>query len=41
MYVDADDWIVKRTFEILYNESTINNLDIAVCNIYNVLGKYF
>ncbi|MGE7780191.1 glycosyltransferase [Peribacillus sp. NPDC097264] len=39
MYVDADDWIEKRTIEILYNESTINNLDIAVCNKYNVLGK--
>lgn len=39
MFVDADDWIVKKTIEILYNESIQCNVDITVCNMFNVFGN--
>lgn len=39
MFVDADDWIAKKTIEILYNESIDSGVDITVCNIYKVLGN--
>ncbi|MCK1993419.1 glycosyltransferase [Peribacillus muralis] len=39
MFVDADDWIDKRTIELLYNETINNNLDIVVCNINKFLGN--
>lgn len=38
MFVDADDWIDKRTIELLHIESTKSNTDIVVCNSYKVFG---
>lgn len=37
-FADADDWANKKLVEVLYNEAINNNLDIAVCNSYRVLG---
>jgi glycosyltransferase involved in cell wall biosynthesis len=39
MFVDADDWINKRTIEILYTESLESGVDITVCNTFKVLGS--
>lgn len=39
MFVDADDWIDKKTVEILYNESIQNGADITVCNAYKAIGN--
>ncbi|KAB7708180.1 glycosyltransferase [Bacillus aerolatus] len=39
MFVDADDWIDKKSIETLYNETINNDLDITVCNMYKVLGN--
>jgi Glycosyl transferase family 2 len=39
MFVDADDWINKKTVETLYNETLKENVDIAVCNIIKVFGN--
>ncbi|TXK82510.1 glycosyltransferase family 2 protein [Paenibacillus sp. N3.4] len=39
MFVDADDWVDSKIIELLYNEVIENNLDIAVCNSYRVLGN--
>jgi glycosyltransferase involved in cell wall biosynthesis len=38
-FVDADDWIDRRTIEILYNECIESQADISVCNMYKVLGR--
>ncbi|HWJ78744.1 MAG TPA: glycosyltransferase family 2 protein [Niallia sp.] len=39
LFVDADDWIDKKTVEILYNESIQSGADITVCNAYKTLGN--
>lgn len=39
MFVDADDWIHELTLETLYFETTTHNLDIAVCNMFKVIGN--
>lgn len=39
MFVDADDWIDRKTIEILYNETIGSSVDITVCNMYKVLGN--
>ncbi|MBS4205796.1 glycosyltransferase family 2 protein [Lederbergia citrea] len=39
MFVDADDWIDKQMIETLYNELISNNLDIVVCNSFDVFGN--
>ncbi|MEH7309285.1 glycosyltransferase family 2 protein, partial [Neobacillus drentensis] len=41
MFVDADDWIDKKTIEVLYNETNNSKVDIIVCNMYKVLGSCF
>ncbi|WP_078432597.1 glycosyltransferase family 2 protein [Metabacillus halosaccharovorans] len=39
MFVDADDWINRKTIEVLYNETIQSCVDITVCNMYKVIGK--
>lgn len=38
-FVDADDWIDPSMLERLSGASAISNADIAVCNVYRVLGS--
>lgn len=39
MFVDADDWINKKTIETLYNEMMENDVDVTVCNIFRFFGR--
>jgi glycosyltransferase involved in cell wall biosynthesis len=39
MFVDADDWVDNNIIETLYNEVQENNVEIAVCNMYRVIGN--
>jgi len=35
-FIDADDWVEKRMFEVLVNNATKNGSDIVVCNYRSV-----
>ncbi|MBM7604641.1 glycosyltransferase involved in cell wall biosynthesis [Metabacillus crassostreae] len=39
MFVDADDWIHRRTIETLYDSTINDKVDITVCNMFRVLGN--
>ncbi|MBM7618291.1 glycosyltransferase involved in cell wall biosynthesis [Bacillus tianshenii] len=39
MFVDADDWIHVETVETLLNAIVQSNSDIAVCDMYKVIGN--
>lgn len=39
-FVDADDWVDKNTFLLLYEEYQKNQFDILCFNSYKVIGKY-
>ena len=39
-FVDADDWIDKETFSLLYEEEKKASFDILCFNSYKVIGKY-
>lgn len=39
MFVDSDDWIDRKTIEIIYSEAVTCNADVTVCNLYKVLGN--
>lgn len=40
MFVDADDWIDKKTLELLYEDSINNNSDIVVCKKYKAISNF-
>lgn len=37
-FIDSDDYIEKDMYEVLYNDITKNNADIAICGMYDVYG---
>ena len=39
MFVDSDDWIDKKTIEVLFVEAIKSNSDIVVSNLYKVIGN--
>lgn len=39
-FVDADDWIDKNTFILLYEEEKKSDFDILCFNSYKAIGKY-
>lgn len=39
-FVDADDWIDKKTFSLLYEEEKKERFDILCFNSYRIIGKY-
>lgn len=39
IFVDGDDWVEKNYLAALYKYAKKRNLDIAICNFYNVYGN--